>query len=1151
MAMLTRIYNTKKACGTLRRKLMTHSLASGGSWHAHKDLQHEKGLWDSKSRPQFLNDKSLDAAIAHIVKKFPVIDLKRNSSAFMNVNEIRSEVIKNLSLYYYTFADLLDLKDHILQLLTTMDANQCQLDITLNYDLTAGYLNLVINFISIMILLSRVEDRKTVLGLFSTAYEFVHNTNEPSFPRLGQMIIDYENPIKKLSEDLGPLNRLIHSSLTSLKDIYLRRNISAEQQREASMISLISSPKQMLYAAQTTTIACEYLSLDVMDRWIIFGVTICHNALLSDGVLQNMYHRALQHGLALRLFRDESILVFPMIQNLFESIKGYHKRVHDMKELASISLQTCGSLHAHRRQFLRTALRELCFLIKDQPGLLGPKILFVWMGLSFARDEVLWILRHADIWPTVNVHKKTKISLNNIVVDKYLPELLFYMTELRMMVLKHSNIISRYYMEYVAGYDTVALGEMLDGLNSLSDNDEVLIRSFVDSVCNIKTDNPTNLCGVRLDWFRFQANVSVARSTFRLQDHEKFAVMMNTTIFHLKMIDVIGEMLRETSDLNIYCFYPQLFDAHVKQCLNFPAQSRYVVSFALLEELAKRTAEVLVQMSQEELQLAESVQPKACARIIAVAYQQSSNNSSSKNHPQQTVNDVKMPGHESMRTSKDGVSNVEKNHMYLVELCQAIAHYKEITISDHIFVPRDTCQLPQIQQLLGRWSNDNPRRPSEMLTFLTAQMAVLQSLDTCLTFDITRLFNDALLQQTQGQDSHGNDTITSTYSRWYLEVLLRKASIGQLLYSDHLQSFVSNSSTDHSGTLLAAEQYTDCRELRALAQLIGPYGVKFIGERLIWHVACQITELYKIIRDNREALHAARVNFDKPERLREVLAVLSLVDNGSNGKDRRGSSGSAAQQTASGAPAGSPIESVLQRITIIGEIIAFRDLLFKALHDVLEQRIPFLVASLHSLLDTSDELQKISIGEMCAAVGVKLDVDLALVNAIQAKVQADKVNNDPEEHYNTSCLLLVFIAIALPKLAIAKQSAFKASLLATQNNCSTIPLAVNSIAGAVFFLHRRGDIQERMREFLALASSGLLQIVGTPEAEQMQQHQSVYILLDQLVKDSPWLNYGLLESCFPYTLIRSSYLNCYRHEQPNQQHNGTSNSKMSTSSSLN
>ena len=49
VGLLTRMYNMKKACS------------------------------DMKSRPYFLNDKSLDHAISHIVKRFPVIDLKRNA----------------------------------------------------------------------------------------------------------------------------------------------------------------------------------------------------------------------------------------------------------------------------------------------------------------------------------------------------------------------------------------------------------------------------------------------------------------------------------------------------------------------------------------------------------------------------------------------------------------------------------------------------------------------------------------------------------------------------------------------------------------------------------------------------------------------------------------------------------------------------------------------------------------------------------------------------------------------------------------------------------------------------------------------------------------------------------------------------------------
>lgn len=61
------------------------------------------------------------------------------------------------------------------------------------------------------------------------------------------------------------------------------------------------------------------------------------------------------------------------------------------------------------------------------------------------------------------------------------------MAELRLMVLKHSNIISRYYTDYVCGYDAVLLNDMVNQLGNLSPNDDMLIRAFIDSVTNIKS----------------------------------------------------------------------------------------------------------------------------------------------------------------------------------------------------------------------------------------------------------------------------------------------------------------------------------------------------------------------------------------------------------------------------------------------------------------------------------------------------------------------------------------------------------------------------------------------------------------------------------------------------------------------------------------
>lgn len=64
-------------------------------------------------------------------------------------------------------------------------------------------------------------------------------------------------------------------------------------------------------------------------------------------------------------------------------------------------------------------------------------------------------------------------------------------------------------------------------------------------------------------------------------------------------------------------------------------------------------------------------------------------------------------------------------------------------------------------------------------------------------------------------------------------------------------------------------------ELRALSHMLGPYGVKFMSERLIWHVASQITELYKLVNEHRDILRLARSSFDKPEKMRELLNALS------------------------------------------------------------------------------------------------------------------------------------------------------------------------------------------------------------------------------------------------------------------------------------
>ena len=48
-----------------------------------------------------------------------------------------------------------------------------------------------------------------------------------------------------------------------------------------------------------------------------------------------------------------------------------------------------------------------------------------------------------------------------LLLSRYLPELLFYMEEIRALVRKYTQVIQRYYVQYLSGYDAVALNQAM------------------------------------------------------------------------------------------------------------------------------------------------------------------------------------------------------------------------------------------------------------------------------------------------------------------------------------------------------------------------------------------------------------------------------------------------------------------------------------------------------------------------------------------------------------------------------------------------------------------------------------------------------------------------------------------------------------------
>ena len=76
---------------------------------------------------------------------------------------------------------------------------------------------------------------------------------------------------------------------------------------------------------------CEYLSLETLEKWIVYGFMLCHTFLSHEAAME-LWSLALNSSWCTVLYRDEVVYTHSYVQTYFESIKGYGKKVAGVKE---------------------------------------------------------------------------------------------------------------------------------------------------------------------------------------------------------------------------------------------------------------------------------------------------------------------------------------------------------------------------------------------------------------------------------------------------------------------------------------------------------------------------------------------------------------------------------------------------------------------------------------------------------------------------------------------------------------------------------------------------------------------------------------------------------------------------------------------------
>ena len=1082
-------------------------------------------LSDQKLRPNVLKEKSYEPALKHIKKTFPQIDSK--NALVVTILAIDQDIVNTLGPLYYTFVDILEFKDATKELIVSVISMGMNFHVHLNFDISRALFDLIADYVSIMIIMGRIEERKIICSVFNHVHDANRGQQEAFYPRLGQMLIDYDHPVKKMSEDFSPCADKIVISIMTLSNVVNQlKTGDAGMLRSQHTLSISEAPSYILHPKNVNwPHNLSTLSLDLISRWILLAFLVCSSAMASRPDAIELCKKCIEYGYAVTLHRDETIIITGAISEQLLSTKDKFEKKKSAEIIDAVNLCTQGSKvrRQEMRDYLRLSLQELGFLMSDSPGILGPKLFILLMGLSMLRDEIIWMVKHAKVPAPRSKHRLQSADFH----DSHMPEMLFLLCDLKALIYKHIKVIQNYYLKYLAGYDSSIMRDVVQGIQVAPEEESLLMTSFVETLVSLQdktagSGEEFEFSHLRLDWMRLQVSTSSQRSQMNLFENEALGLNMNDTVMHSRAVDDLPKLIEECTDLSFFCFNREYLEHDFRKCLSQGRMLKYAIAYPMVaaeyinscHDMCPEERHPIGEISINKVnQYLDIIASETCGLLAVnienrMKYNQQINSSNAANnylraHLEKTKKKEKLvsrmetvdPGSESHIPNRGEITSDDTKYYQLVDICWTLNRFIQIEAWGHVFGPREYLTIYLEQNLLKYIhvalqvdpNGNKIRRPSEVSSQLASLTSAIRSLELYLNMDLSRFLSKILLEQTQATDSKGEATIASYYSDWYVQMLhdLSSQDCDSVFYSDERKSFISKSQT------FKFETYASHSELQSLAEIIGPYGFRLMRQKLLEDVSNQVKELKRLVIANKEVLVTIRNNLNRPEILNTHCKRIVNIEETNN------------------------------RLIQIGLILSFRNLCLTALHTVLTTRNGFIIDCIRDIKDHYKQEDSVVSLELALASGFQLTLDPILLNLLKMHVE------ETQEDFELWTLFMILIGVTIPEMGHKSVVSFNTVLGAHQNNAHCIATSINTLAGCIFHRFGASHPVDRMKEFLQLISNRLLRYCQ--EGENVKEHPKykdhVVILLSTIVKNSSYITLDMLETSFPYALMRESYRN--------------------------
>eukprot|EP00731_Ephydatia_muelleri_P012521 Em0006g1415a len=335
-------------------------------------------------------------------------------------------------------------------------------------------------------------------------------------------------------------------------------------------------------------------------------------------------------------------------------------------------------------------------------------------------------------------------------------------------------------------------------------------------------------------------------------------------------------------------------------------------------------------------------------------------------------------------------------------------------------------------------------------------------------------------------------------------------------------------------------------ELQNLAELIGPYGLHYMGEKLMELVAAQVAEIKKLVIANQDTLIALYSSRDKSEIFNKLLKrgggemsvntvnfFLELIAKESKSvmgvlceervlqdEELAPSNGAAYYfkehpdklkkkgkntQLALVSPGKESLRKVVDETST-------KDLMLRNLVDLCFSLncFPSILVWDHSfvprqyLVSHLEDLLMKNIVSMMKHNPVTFEIDhpstvlrriRSYISCLRSLELYDSKSKDDLALWNW---FLMFVGVTLPSLAMTPQSNFISVIEAHENNAHCLAVAVNALAGAIFAYFGPEEQKQKMKDFLIFTSSHIMTLAKEVEKERdaPKAREATYILLD-------------------------------------------------------